>query len=384
MSMDCQKIYDYLSGNGFIFTKNPSRADIIIISPCAIIEDLENKSINDLRSHMAKKSRHGRLVIVECSRGINSQLLKNEFSHLDKISTQCLSELDDIIKAEKKFDTIPEPNKIIKFCDNSFLIAAGKAMRDILKADFSMFSRFLNNRRTVCDRFVSKKIYHIRISRGCYGKCAFCVQSNFAEKHQSRPLDEIIKEFRAGLDEGFKLFMLVAHDTGSYGMDKGLTIVKLISELCKIEGDYKLILIDFNVQWFIKYYEELEPLFIVNHKKIERIALAVQSGSDKVIRLMNRNYSAREAAESLLRLRRNLPGCTAKLSVQIMAGFPGETEEDFEQTADLVKKIELPLVNIFGFSERPNTKAAGMAGKIDAATIQKRVYRLIKIKNSYE
>jgi len=382
--MDCQKIYDYLSGNGLVFTKNPSRADIIIISPCAIIEDLENKSINDLRSHIAKKSQHSRLIIVECSRGINSHLLKKEFSHLDKISTQSLSELDDIIKAEKRFDTIPEPNKIIKFCDNSFLIAAGKAMRDILKADFSMFSRFLNNRRTVCDRFVSKKIYHIRISKGCYGKCAFCVQSVFAEKHQSRPLDEITREFKAGLDGGFKLFMLVAHDTGSYGMDKGLTIVKLISELCKVEGDYKLILIDFNVQWFIKYYEELEQLCIANHKKIERIALAVQSGSDKVIRLMNRNYSIREASDCLLRLRRNLPASAAKLSIQIMAGFPGETEEDFEQTVDLVKKLGLPLVNIFGFSERANTEAAGMEGKIDAVTIQKRVNRLIKIKNSFK
>jgi len=379
--MDCQKIFDYLNSNDLVFTKNLSKADIIIISPCGIIEDLENKSLNDLRNHLAKKSQFSKLVIVECLDGVNPYLLKKEFSDLNKISTAELFKLDDIIKAKRKFNTIPEPNKILKFCNNSCLIAVAKAIHDILKFNFSMFSRLLNNQKTICDRFVSKKIYHIRISRGCYGKCAFCVQSVSTIRHQSRPLDEITNEFRAGLREGFKLFMLVAHDTGSYGMDIGLTIVKLLNELLKIEGDYKLILIDFNVQWFIKYYEELEPLLVSNHKKIERIALAIQSGSDKIVRLMNRNYQAQEVINCLLRLRGNLPNYAAKISVQIMVGFPNETEEDFEQTINLVRELKLPLVNIFGFSPRPGTEAAKMAGKLGAVIIQKRINRLINIKS---
>ncbi|MBD3264116.1 MAG: radical SAM protein [Candidatus Omnitrophica bacterium] len=384
ISMDCQRISDYLTANGFSFTSCFQKADIILITFCSITDAMEKKSLNELRYHLKRVSPLKAVIMLECAQGINKNLTDEESGYLPRITTEDTSALDEILKPVRPFSSIPEPNKIKIFSSSLLPIAANKIITGIKDLSLmGMFRRFLENKRTIKDRFLSEKVYHIRISAGCYGKCAFCVRSACPPFHKSRPLDEIKKEFRRGLEEGYDLFMFVAHDTGSYGIDSGLSIDNLLGEIFKIEGNYKLILVDFGVEWLIKYFRELKPLFLKNHEKIQRLALAVQSGSDKVLQSMERSYRRDEVIDCLLQLKSSLPGYKDKVSIQIMVGFPGEENHDFEKTLDLVRKAGLPIVNIFGFSPRPQTKAYSMRPRIEKTVMRERINKLLEVRDSF-
>jgi threonylcarbamoyladenosine tRNA methylthiotransferase CDKAL1 len=184
-------------------------------------------------------------------------------------------------------------------------------------------------------------LFTIRLARGCLGNCSYCAIKFAAGTLESKPIGEILLEFKKGLSQGHRLFTLIAGDTGCYGIDIGTSAVELLSEIFKVDGAYKLIIKEFNAQWLIKYQSELETLLTTNFDKIDYIIVPVQSASDKILRLMQRPYNIENVKNCLRSLKSNIP--QLNITTHIMAGFPEETEEDFQKSVDFIREKAMPV-----------------------------------------
>ena len=141
------------------------------------------------------------------------------------------------------------------------------------------------------------------------------------------------------------------------------------------EGKFKLIFDDFSPQWFIKCHTELINIFSQNSQRLAYLSLPIQSGSNKILKLMRRGYTAEEANEAILDLQKACPDLN--LLTHVLIGFPGETEEDFLDTLNFVKAIKFHEVFIYKYSDRPNIEALELPGKVSEKTKLKRVWKLI-------
>jgi len=200
--------------------------------------------------------------------------------------------------------------------------------------------------------------------------CSFCCIRFATGKLKSKPIDKIVEELKIGLKKGHKLFQLVCEDVGCYGIDFGTTFPILLKNLLDVRGDYQLILIDFGGYWLVKYYDELLPLFMKNPIKIRELYVSLQSGSNKILRAMKRPEKIEEVKAKLLELKKKLPKLTLRTTV--IVGFPGETEEDFRQTLDVLKKIDFAVVELNKYSDRPGTAASRIKDKVPQETIDRR------------
>ena len=183
------------------------------------------------------------------------------------------------------------------------------------------------------------KFCYIRISLGCLGACSYCSKRFYSGKLQSKGFENILNEFKSGLKQGYKNFYLLTEDAGCYGLDINTNIVNLLQRLFESGKDYdfKIVLSNINAQWFIKFYDELLPIFVNNQSKINYVHIPVESGSNRILKLMNRPYSIEDVKEKLLSLKISAPSLS--LVTDIIVGFPQENEADFLETKEFLKTI---------------------------------------------
>ena len=164
--------------------------------------------------------------------------------------------------------------------------------------------------------------------------------------------------------------MLIAGDIGCYGLDIKTNLPSLLNKLFAIDGDYKFFLVDLNANWFVRYYSELYSVLEVNYNKVAGNLIPIQSGSNRILELMNRNYEIGQVKKCILNLRENIPEIV--LETHIMVGFPGETDEDFKESLDLVKEISFSYVDVFRYQNRPGTIASNLPNKVSQNVIKRR------------
>ena len=361
--IDSQKIYNYLESNGYSFTKDYRHANLIVISTCAFVKDREDQSIQALNYYRDNRHNNSKIVVSGCLSKISPDMIK-EYEDIDFLSPRELDNFDELIGADTKFSDIPEPNKIYSHP---------------LLSEFSTIEPPKRKTRLnvrLDSEYDRDDLFTVRLARGCLGNCSYCAIKFAAGSLESKPIDEIILEFKKGLSQGHRLFTLIAGDTGCYGIDIGTSVVELLTAIFKIDGAYKLIIKEFNAQWLIKYHSELETLLTTNYDKIDYIIVPVQSASDKILRLMQRPYKIENVKRCLRNLKNKIP--QLKITTHIMAGFPGETEEDFQKSVDFIKEFAFPYVDIYGYEDRPRTQASKLKGKIPQEVIAQRVKKLRK------
>ncbi|MGD8264818.1 MAG: MiaB/RimO family radical SAM methylthiotransferase [Desulfobacterales bacterium] len=359
--IDSQKIYDYLQANGWSFTEDYRDANLIVVSTCAFVKDREDQSLQAIDYYRENLEDHAKIVVAGCLSEINPDSIA-AYDDIDFLSPRELNKFDRIIEADIKFENIPDPNQIF-----SHPFAPDLASQEAQKG-----KQRLNIR--LDSEYEKENVFTVRLARGCLGNCSYCAIKFAAGSLESKQLIEIIKEFKKGLNQEYQRFTLVAGDTGCYGIDIGTTIVDLLSEIFKIEGAYKLILKEFNAQWLIKYQLQLENLLKNNDDKIDYIIVPVQSASDRILQLMKRPYKIERVKECLRSIQEKIPNL--KITTHIMAGFPGETEEDFQKSLDFIKEFKFPFVDIYGYEDRPRTQASHLEGKIPQNIIDQRVKQL--------
>ncbi|MEE9323499.1 MAG: tRNA (N(6)-L-threonylcarbamoyladenosine(37)-C(2))-methylthiotransferase, partial [Candidatus Aenigmarchaeota archaeon] len=210
------------------------------------------------------------------------------------------------------------------------------------------------------------------IASGCLGSCAYCIVKLARGDLRSRSVKDIAKEVGNSLRDGCKEIWITSQDCGCYGLDIETNLIELLEMAVSIKGEFRIRVGMMNPTHIKPILSELIEIY--KHPKIYKfIHIPVQSGSDRILRKMRRGYRAKDFERMVKEFRDSLPNIT--LSTDIIVGFPGESESDFEETLGLVRRIKPDIVNVSKFGSRPRTEASRMK-QLDNKVIKERSKRL--------
>jgi len=211
----------------------------------------------------------------------------------------------------------------------------------------------------------------IWVSNGCPNKCSFCAERKVIGELQSRPLIDIVAEYGKKLEEGRRTFEFIGDDVGSYGLDINSSFPELIGELNRRDAAYK-------VHWVIKH---LHPKFIIKYQddiidtarsgKVKEIICCFQTGSNRLLDLMNRQHTIEEVIITLKRFRQALP--EIKLATNIIVGFPTETDEEFNQTLAVFDEVYFDRVHMIKYYDAEGSDSHEINPKISDESIARRI-----------
>jgi len=360
--LDSQRIFNYLKVNGYEIVKNPKKSDYILFNTCAFKKEEEEFCLKKIQ----KLKRYGKKIIIGgCLPAINEKKLREIFTG-PVFTPASINNIDEFFNSKIKFKDIADANFLLdKICstDNKPFI------KNIFQFNYKFLEFFFDRAKGIIE-----KNYFVRISQGCLGNCTFCGIKKAIGLLKSKSLEECVEEFKKGISLGYKNIIILGDDTGAYGLDINQTFPNLLEKFIKIEGNYKIYIFDFNPRWVIKYLEQLIP--IIKSKKIFEIFCPVQSGSDKILTLMQRLHTVQEIKNALLTIKKTFP--EIRIIGQFIIGFPGETEEDFEKTLNFIKEVGFTYTIPYPFFERPNTLACQLPNKVSPEIIKKRMAKIKK------
>lgn len=356
--LDAQRILDYYIANGYERTENSAEADYIVYVTCAFCKQYEDWSFENIKKLYQTIKNGSKLIIGGCMPSINPSRLSN-FSNTDLITVRGVERLDEIINPKISIRNILDPN--LTCFDN-----------------LEYETRKIDEKRTSGHNEYeeAKKGFKIRISEGCLGNCSYCVTRFATKKVLSKPISTIMKEFRKAIETNQSTIFLTGGDTGSYGQDISLTIVDLLKTLFLYKSTYKIYLHDFGIHWLIKYFNELLPLLKKYRDLIGVISFPIQSGSNKILKLMRRPYKIERVKMCLKKLKVEVP--EIRIGTHIIVGFPNESEQDFLETMNLIDEVPFDFLMVFKYSDNPLADSFKLFNKIKEEEIELRYNRLLK------
>lgn len=348
--LDAQRVIDYLKANKLTVVDDPAKSDYNILVTCAVDRSSEEASVARMESIASRMSQESRLVIGGCLPSISPGRIKHGV--YATFSPRDMETLDDIFKGNVRMAEIADPNK------------------SMFDKDYQDVTRELSPREEYDQ---AKFGYKVVIDQGCLLSCTFCKIKDATGKLQSVPLDAIVAQYQRAVDEKEPTIMLMGGDTGAYGYDIGTRLHKLLEEVLTIPGDYKVFIHDFNVNWLIRDEAGYRRAFEADNesKHLRGINFPIQSGSDRILKLMKRPHKAADAISSLRGVKQDYPHIN--IGTHLIIGFPGESEEDFESTMELLEEVDFNFVSCFPYSEHVTARSAGLPDKVDSQTIDARL-----------
>ena len=332
-------------------TNDPAEADLIIVNTCGFIENAKEESINTVLQ-MAEYKQNGSCKYL--------------------VMTGCLGQR----YADELFESMPEVDAIVgtdSFTDIGWVIdqvMVGKRLKHLQKLE--------SKNVAMPPRMLTTPSYmaYLKIAEGCDNCCSYCIIPQLRGPYTSRPYAEVLAEAKALADSGIKELIVVAQDTTRYGEDTTgkLLLPQLLHDLNALEG----------IEWIRVMYlypnnftDELIEAFATLDKVCKYIDIPLQHASDRLLDSMNR-FDTREQVETLLnKLRTRIPGITIRTT--FIVGFPGETEEDFEELKDFVEKQRFENAGVFQYSQEEGTVAGAMENQIAAEVKENRYHELMAL-----
>lgn len=351
--MDAQRIKDYLVANNIPLATNIQDATYAIIVTCAVDSAMLAKTTKCL-DNLRKCSPNLQLIIAGCLPAIDP-VQAEKYAAIGYVLPKELSKLDEILctHISKPIAEISWPNKTI--FDSPDIIKPKNVFEEYRRA---------------------KKGFKIKINEGCKGVCTYCAIHNATGTLRSEAQNNILSQVQNAISTGEKTILLCGGDTGAYGQDTGYSFDKLLGKIIEQEGDFQIYIHDFNINWIIKDPKNYMALFKKDDKKrkIRFLNLPIQSGSNRILQLMQRPYSIQNVYKTLKEITNNAPHIA--LGTHMIIGFPTETEKDFVQTRNLIANSQFAFSSCFGYAEHATTLSAKLDQKIPAITIQNRLRRL--------
>jgi MiaB-like tRNA modifying enzyme len=333
---DTETITGILTKNGHTITTETD-ADLIIFNSCAVKGPTENKIINQIKQTPKNK----KIIIVGC---------------LPKISLERLQK-------EARFDGVAGPsigNGIINLVER---VTKGEKIVELKALEEKPK---LNLPRVNTNPVVSV----LPINFGCLGSCAYCCVVFARGKLKSYTIPEIVERVKTDVSSGTKEFWVTSQDTACYGREIGKNLAELLHQIGQVEGDFKVRVGMMTPNMILDMQPELIEAY-KNPKIFKFLHFPIQSGDDQVLKNMRRYYTAEEFKESVSAFRSAFPSLT--LATDIIVGFPGETEEAFQNTLQLLRDVKPDVTNVSKFFARPKTSAAQMKdGKVALEEIKRR------------
>ena len=218
----------------------------------------------------------------------------------------------------------------------------------------------------------------VKIQDGCENYCAYCIIPFVRGRCRSKAKENVLNEITTLVKNGYKEIVLTGIHTGNYGVDLGIKFSDLLEEILSIDGLERLRISSIEItELDDKFFKLLENPKLCNH-----LHVPLQSGSEKVLKDMNRKYTKKEFKTIIDKIRKVRPDIS--ITTDVIVGFPGETAEEFLECLDFVKEINFSKVHVFPYSKRDNTKAARMDGHIDGNTKKERTKQLLKLSEELE
>lgn len=346
---ESQIIKGILARRGFILVNNIENADIIIINTCSVKEATVNKMIYRIKEIVTNHS-NKKLIITGCLPETYYKKIKEIAQNASIVSTNHITKID---------------KAVLKLIKNEKVEFIGKNKETKVLLPKIQESRIISI---------------IPICSGCNSFCYFCATKFAKGNVYSFPEDKIIKEIKIAKDHGAKEFLITAQDVSSYGLDKNKisTLPNLVEKiLSNISGKYFIRIGMMNPKNFVKISNEMLRIY-KDERIFKFLHLPVQSGSNKVLKLMNREYEKEDFIDIVEKFRRHFK--ELNLWTDIIVGYPNETEEDFLETIELIKIIEPDKVNISKFSPHkivPSSKMKQIPTNIKSER-SKKLYKICK------
>jgi threonylcarbamoyladenosine tRNA methylthiotransferase MtaB len=332
--------------NNINITKDISIADFIIVNSCAVTEQAVNKLIFFIKK-MKKNYPNAKILVTGCAAELKKEELKNNFVDL-----------------------------IVTNAGKSNLLSYIKEQKDFLKS-VAFEEKFEN---VGIAGSLDKTRGFLKIQDGCNSFCSYCIIPTLRGKPRSKQIDEVKDEFKTLLQKDFKEIVLVGIHIGKYGLDLNVKLYDLLKTLVKIKGDYRIRLSSLEVT---EISEEIINLIKNNPTKICRhFHIPLQSGSDTILKRMNRDYLSKDYINTVKKIKYKIPEVT--IGSDVIVGFPGETEENFKETLNTLEEAAISYLHVFPFSLREGTKAFEMDNKIDERVISERAKILRKYGEAYK
>ncbi|RJQ30764.1 MAG: tRNA (N6-isopentenyl adenosine(37)-C2)-methylthiotransferase MiaB [Peptococcaceae bacterium] len=350
---DSEVIAGFLEEMGYWLAVSPNNADIIMINTCCVRNTAENKVYGLLGRLRRLKAENPQLIIGVCGcmtqqQGI-AEKIKRRFPYIDIIiGTHNIQQLPVLL--QKLLDT-------------------GEPITEVWAKEKEINESLQIKRKDGIKAWVT-------IMYGCNNYCTYCIVPYVRGRERSRRPDEIIAEVKQLGQEGCKEVTLLGQNVSSYGKGLNSDFADLLTALNKIKGIERIRYLTSHPRDFS---DRLIKVIALSQKVCEHFHLPVQSGSNHVLHLMNRGYSREEYLRLVEKIRKSIPG--ACITTDIMVGFPGETDDDFKDTLDLVQQVRFDSAYTFIYNKRTGTPAAGMTDQVPEAAKKERIETLIAMQN---
>ena len=341
--LDTEMTIGLFKNNNYNIVSDPSKADIIVVNTCGFIQSAKEEAINTL------------LEMAEYKKGKCKYL----------IAMGCLVERykDELIKL------MPEVDLFIKFSEYDNIWEQIEAVIGKSKDREQDYLSFLDRVVTTGDNFA-----YLRIAEGCNNRCTFCAIPSIRGSYISRTMEDVLEEAKKLAESGIKELIVIAQDTTKYGVDiyGEPRLAELLEELCKIDG----------IKWIRFLYAYPESItdklinVVKNNDKIcNYFDIPIQHISNKVLKRMNRKSDGNSIRKTIAKIRKEIPDVVIRTTV--MVGFPGETQEDFDELYEFIKEAKFDKLGAFSYSKEEGTPAARIKEQVHPMTKKSRYNKIM-------
>jgi threonylcarbamoyladenosine tRNA methylthiotransferase MtaB len=343
---ESELVTNILKNNNYTVVDFEDKADIYIINTCSVTNESDKKSRKMI--NRAKKNNPAAIIIVMgCYSQVNAEDIDVDIVLGNKDKSKIVEIIEEYIKTKQK----------------------KKIIYDLTKVDFEKME---------ITNFDSHTRAFVKIQDGCNAFCSYCIIPYVRGRVRSKDPEDVIKEVTTLVEKGYKEIVLTGIHTGRYGTDINTTLEELLNKLVNIPNIYRIRLSSIEIN---EITPGIKELLKENKVMAKHLHIPLQSGSNKILKLMNRRYNKEEFLSMVDNLR-DIPDIS--LTTDLIVGFPNEGEEEFNETIDTLKKIGFTKIHTFPYSKRKGTPAATMDNQVFPEEKKKRVHRILDLSNKYE
>lgn len=349
--VDSEVMLGILLRAGYEAAQELSDADYLVINTCAFLEVSRKESSETIASVLAEKKASAKLIVTGCMVQTHSQDLKENFPKIDYLLGS--GDIEGILSAVQA----TQQGEMITTA-RSFL-EAGEVPRQLS---------------------TPKHYAYLKIAEGCRKRCSYCIIPAIKGPLKSKSPEQIMKEFQLLLAQGVQEIILIAQDLGDYGRDRGASkltaLIALLKEMLTVQKPFWLRLL-------YLYPDEITDELIDIMKSDNRICpyldMPIQHINNEMLKAMRRTTSREDIIDTITKLRAQVPGVVIRTS--LIVGFPGETEEQFEELAKFIQEYPLDNIGIFKYSREPQSHSYNLPDQISDEVKEDRYHRLMKIQH---
>ena len=353
-TIDSEIMLQLLTDHGYELTKNDEEAEVIIVNTCGFINDAKEESIQTI-IEMGEYKQDGqcrKLVVTGCLAQRYPEEIKADLPEVDAVvGTGSYEKIAEVVDALLEKDT-----------------------DEVIAERGTIGSRDLSYRK----RVITTPGYYeyVRVAVGCDNRCTYCIIPALRGPYRSRKAEDILREVEDLAEQGVQELMVVAQDITKYGrdLDEDIDLSKLLHQICRIDG----------IHWVRLLYcypeditDDLIETMAQEEKIVPYIDMPIQHCSDTVLRRMGRRHSKQLLYDVCEKLRKRIPEIC--LRTTLITGFPGETEEEFQEMCEFIQEVQFDRLGVFAYSQEEDTPAAIMKNQVEEEEKQRRKDLLMQL-----